>query len=232
MRRPRPHWRTLIGLVAGLGAFAATATLALTRSGRAEPTIRLAGRPFLGRLAPAPAPGPIGPEGVPIPTAPPLAPPQPLRLGEQIDAITCQREEQVAFHIHAHLRIFVRGHSRRIPGGIGAAPPLQEAVTPAGRFVAAASCFTWLHTHAADGIIHIESPAERTYTLGEFFDIWGQRLDSDHVGKTRGTVTAFVDGRVVAGDPRRITLLAHSQIQLDVGRPLVAAEGIAFPKGL
>jgi hypothetical protein len=30
--------------------------------------------------------------------------------------------------------------------------------------------FTWLHTHAADDIIHTESPVNRTYTLGEFFD--------------------------------------------------------------
>ena len=29
----------------------------------------------------------------------------------------------------------------------------------------------WLHTHAADGIVHIESPVDRTYTLGNFFDV-------------------------------------------------------------
>ena len=83
-----------------------------------------------------------------------------------------------------------------------------------------------------DGIIHTESPIDRTYTLGEFFDIWGQRLDRDHVGPARGTVTALVNGRVFTGDPRRIPLLAHAQIQLDVGRPVIAAEHIAFPKGL
>ena len=90
----------------------------------------------------------------------------------------------------------------------------------------------WLHTHAADGIIHIESPVQRTYTLGEFFDIWGQALTQRHAGRARGTVTALFNGRVFTGNPRRIPLLAHSQIELEVGRPLVAPEKITFPPGL
>ena len=40
------------------------------------------------------------------------------------------------------------------------------------------------------------------------------------------------DGRVFTGDPRRIPLLAHSQVELEVGRPLVAPEEISFPSGL
>jgi hypothetical protein len=34
--------------------------------------------------------------------------------------------------------------------------------------VAGGSCFMWLHTHAADGIVHIESPVTRTFTLVAF----------------------------------------------------------------
>jgi len=90
----------------------------------------------------------------------------------------------------------------------------------------------WLHAHAADGVVHIESPVERTYTLGELFDIWGQPLTRGRVGPARGTVTALFDGRVFTGDPRRIPLLAHSQVELEVGRPLVAPEEISFPSGL
>jgi hypothetical protein len=73
---------------------------------------------------------------------------------------------------------------------------------------------------------------QRTYTLGEFFDVWGQALDGRRVGPARGRVTAFFDGRRYLGDPRRIPLLSHAQIQLDVGRPVVAPERIAFPSGL
>ena len=90
----------------------------------------------------------------------------------------------------------------------------------------------WLHTHAADGIIHTESPVDRTYRLGEFFDIWGQPLGRNRVGPAHGRVTALFDGRVFTGNPRAIPLLAHAQIQLDVGRPLVAPERITFPNGL
>jgi hypothetical protein len=45
-------------------------------------------------------------------------------------------------------------------------------------------------------------------------------------------VTAFLDGRRYPGSLRGIPLLAHAQIQLDVGRPLVAPETIDFPPGL
>jgi hypothetical protein len=208
------RWR-LVGVVAGVAAFAATAALATTRHG-----------------GPALAAGPLGPEGVPIPAGRPLAPPRRLHDGEQIDGISCQADEQVAFHVHVHLAIAVRGRSRRVPAGIGIAAPYEVASTPAGPFVAGASCFMWLHTHAADGIVHIESPVQRTYTLGEFFDVWGEPLTRHRVAHARGQVTSFVDGRAFTGDPRRIPLLAHRQIELEVGRPLVAPQRIAFPSGL
>jgi len=98
--------------------------------------------------------------------------------------------------------------------------------------VGGGSCFYWLHTHAADGIIHIESPIERTYTLGDFFDIWGQRLGPARVGPVAGRVTAIYDGRLFGGNPRDIPLTRHAQIQLEVGAPLVSPSAIAFPQGL
>jgi hypothetical protein len=90
----------------------------------------------------------------------------------------------------------------------------------------------WLHTHSADGIIHTESPVKRTYTLGEFFDIWGQPLDREQLGPTHGPVTALFNGHVFTGNPRQVPLLAHAQIQLEVGHPRVAPETITFPSGL
>jgi hypothetical protein len=59
-------------------------------------------------------------------------------------------------------------------------------------FIAAGSCFAWLHTHSADGIIHTESPVTRTFTLGEFFDVWGQPLSSRQVGPAHRPVTALL----------------------------------------
>lgn len=225
--------RATLGIAAGIAAFAATAALALTRNGGADPTAPpLSPLSTLGNLTPAAAAGPLGPEAVPIPAGPALGRVRALTTGEQIDGITCQAAEQVLFHIHAHLTIFARGAARQVPAGIGIAPLHQVEETPQGAFVAGAPCFMWLHTHAADGIIHTESPIERTYTLGDFFDVWGQRLDRDHVGPAHGHVTALLNGRVFTGNPRRIPLLAHAQIQLDIGKPLVAPERITFPRGL
>jgi hypothetical protein len=48
----------------------------------------------------------------------------------------------------------------------------------------------------------------------------------------RGPVTALFDGKLFTGNLRQIPLLAHAQIQLEIGKPLVAAEHIAFPPGL
>jgi hypothetical protein len=171
----------------------------------------------------------IGPEGVPIPAGPALAPPR--TTGRTIDGIACEAGEKVAFHIHSHLTIFVNGLVREVPAAVGIAQPRAEA-TPQGQFIGSGSCFYWLHTHAADGIIHVESPVMATYHLGQFFDIWGERLGPNDVGPATGRVTAFYNGQPWIGDVRNIPLDVHTQIQLDVGMPLVAPETIRFPTGL
>ena len=128
----------------------------------------------LGALTAAPDPGPLGPETVPIPAAAALAGTSAATAGQAIDGISCQTSEQTIFHIHTHLTLFVNGQPRQVPAGIGI-PDAVAQPTQAGPFVGSGACFYWLHTHAADGIIHIESPVKRTYTLGEFFDEWGSR---------------------------------------------------------
>jgi hypothetical protein len=183
--------------------------------------LRTASAAPLGRMRAASAPGSLGPEGIPLPNAPALAGTKHSASGNQVDGIGCLSQEQVLFHIHAHLTVFVHGAARSIPYGIGITRPhVQDS--PAGAFVDGGACFYFLHTHAADGIIHIESPVRRTYTLGDFFDIWGQQLSRRRVGPAAGPVTAFYDGRLYVGNPRDIPLHRHAQIQLDVGRPLVA----------
>jgi hypothetical protein len=179
----------------------------------------------LGKLKPAPPPGSLGPENVPVPDAVPLAGLTGTATGQEIDGIQCGAMEQTLFHVHTHLTIFVDGQQRQIPAAIGI-PGAQAEPTSAGPWVAAGTCFYWLHTHAADGIIHIESPVQRTYTLGEFFDEWGQPLGPDQVGPARGKVTVIVNGKVFLGNPRNVPLGSHENLQLDVGTPLVAPETI------
>jgi hypothetical protein len=185
----------------------------------------------LGVLQPGPAPGANGSEDVPVPAAVPLAGTATAATGQPVDQISCQTGEQTLFHIHAHLAIFVNGTVRQVPAGIGI-PGAQAQETPNGPFIDAGTCFYWLHTHAPDGIIHIESPVHRTYTLGEFFDEWGQPLGPAQVGPATGRVVVLYNGKVYRGNPRDIPLTAHAQIQLDIGTPLIAPQPVTFPAGL
>jgi hypothetical protein len=231
----RKRWRTGIAvaasaLLAGGAVVVKSGGTGHTPPASALPAGALAPLATLGKLTPPDGSGPVGPEAVPIPDASPLAAGGPAS-SSTVDGIQCQGSEQVLFHIHAHLTVFVDGMPREIPYGIGI-PGAQASATPAGPYVAAGSCFYWLHTHAADGIIHIESPVQRTFTLGNFFDIWGQDLTPARVGPLRGPVTALYNGRVFRGSPRDIPLTRHAQIQIDVGRPLVAPVHISFPAGL
>ena len=220
-----------LALVLGGAVVAARGGAGHGRAGADLPRGTLAPLTSLEKLSrPGPA-GPPGPEGAPVPDGPRLARGEPAQAGPPVDQIQCQASEQVLFHIHAHLTVFVNGAPRRIPYGIGI-PAGQASTTPAGPFVGSGACFYWLHTHAEDGIIHIESPVERAYTLGDFFDVWGQKLGPTKVGPAIGRVTAFYDGLWFRGDPRDIPLSKHAQIQLDVGRPLVAPVRISFPSGL
>lgn len=182
----------------------------------------------LGTLTAAPPPGPLGPEKVPIPSVPALAGPSAATTGQAIDGIGCQAGEQTVFHIHTHLTIFVNGQQRQVPAGIGI-PNAVAQQSQAGPFVESGTCFYWLHTHAADGIIHIESPVQRTYTLGEFFDVWGQPLGPSQVGPAHGKVTVIVNGQVFKGNPRDVPLGSQENLQVQVGTPLVAPGTVNWP---
>ena len=236
-RKRRRNWLVGIGAAVVVIVAAVAITLAVTSSGKSPsaaggtPKLRLASLSTLGTLKPAPAPGPKGPEGVPVPAGTALASTATGATGKPVNGISCDTSEQLVFHIHAHLTVFVNGAARQVPAGIGIAGA-QAQNTPAGPFIATGTCFYWLHTHAADGIIHIESPVHRTFTLGNLFDIWGQPLGTGQVGPARGPVTAIYNGQVYLGNPRDIPLRKRAQIQLQVGKPLVAPVSISFPGGL
>lgn len=170
-----------------------------------------------------------GPEGAPVPNGQLLAASNPS--GDPIDGISCGSTEQLAYHIHPHLEIFVNGKPVQIPAGVGitGARPSNSAN---GVFVSNGKCFYWIHTHAADGIIHVESPTTKRYTLANFFDIWGQPLSQSQVGTASGVVTAFVDGKPFTGNPADIVLSPNTEIQLDVGTPVVPYQPFTFPKNL
>jgi len=237
--------RTLVTWI-GAGVLAVIAvvgiTLAVTsRSGQAggqgtiqqasAPRLKLGSLASLGTLQPAPSPGSPGYASVPIPNGTPLADTASAATGGTVDGVSCQSSEQLVFHIHAHLTIFVNGSPRQIPAGIGI-PGAQVQNGPHGAVVGSGTCFYWLHTHAADGIIHIESPIHRVYTLGDFFDEWGQPLGPDVLGPVHGHVVVIYNGKLYLANPRDVPLNSHAQIQVEVGTPLVAPETLTFPSGM
>ena len=150
--------------------------------------------------------------------------------GESVDGIEALHKEQLLFHIHAHLAIYVDGQQKLIPYGIGIVPPYKLVNTANGAFVAGGSKFYWLHTHDETGLIHIESPIQRTFTLGDLFDIWHQPLGPTQVGPDAGHVTIMVDNQPRGGDPRAVPLAAHEVIQLNVDST-EPFQPYTFPKG-
>jgi hypothetical protein len=174
-----------------------------------------------------PGGGKTGPETIPIEEGPSLAPASTTSTTRQVDGVQCAPLEQLAYHIHAHLQVYVDGQPRQLPGAIGMLGPVAEQ-TPDGPFYRATECYYWLHTHTADGIIHIESPTTTFYTLGDFFDEWRQPLSANAVATARGPVTAYVDGKHWTKSPREISLRPHAVIQLDVGQPLVPFHNVSF----
>jgi hypothetical protein len=117
------------------------------------------------------------------------------------------REEGQVLHIHQHLDIYVDGRHVTIPAQIG--------IDAGGGFISD------LHTHDTAGIVHVESPTQRTFTLGQFFAVWGLPLSSSCIGSLCRTATerlrAWVGGTPVTADPTRIVLDEHQEIVLAYG---------------
>jgi hypothetical protein len=169
--------------------------------------------------------GPPGPEGIPLEVGTPLAPANTSANGQTVDGIQCNGSEQVVYHVHTHLTVYVNGVLRPLPAGIGIVSPMVQE-TAEGPFYGATHCYYWLHVHAQDGVIHIESPSVRGYTLGDFFAIWRQPLTFAQVGPVNGKLTVFVNGHQDIADPASIPLGSHEDIQIDVGTPVVRPQSI------
>ena len=129
--------------------------------------------------------------------------------GQPIASISCDQMEGSRVHIHQHLVILDRGKPVAIPADVG---------RPATR-----QCLYWVHTHTPDGIIHIEAPQDRIFTLGDFFQIWGQPLSRTAAASAKApagsTLRVWVDGKRYTGDPRKITLARHTDIVIEAGPP-------------
>ncbi len=156
-----------------------------------------------------------GPEGMAVQEGDLLAP-APDPDGKPISGVPCSRPAEPEYHVHSHLAVYVDGELRPVPAGIGMVDPRTEQ-TRTGPKLFGPRCYYGLHLHAQDGVIHAEGPEPGRFTLGQFFDVWGQPLSSTRVGPARGRVTVYVDGRLTVGPPRDIVLYERQVVQINVG---------------
>jgi len=170
----------------------------------------------------------------------PATPPPPKAAG-----VACDQLEQSKVHYHAALQIVYQGTVHPIPSNLG-------IVTDAA---GNSPCLYWLHVHAGQpNVIHVESPANQTFTLGQFFDVWtawntsmkqpqAELLDTSHVATIALTadqkLVVYVDKQdgtgpqLYTGDPKAIVLVNHEVITLEITPPDVKpAPSFTFPSGL
>jgi hypothetical protein len=129
--------------------------------------------------------------------------------GEAVNGISCDAMEGQRIHIHQRLVILDHGKPVAIPANVG-----QPAIR---------QCIYWLHTHTPDGFIHVEAPLDRSFTLGDFFAVWGQPLSKTvastaHLAKGESQ-KVWVNSEPFTGDPRTIPLTAHADIVIQIGPP-------------
>lgn len=129
---------------------------------------------------------------------------------QAIDGVTCDAGEQLVYHIHAHLSIYIKGQPLQLPKNIGIASD--------------SSCIYWMHTHADDGILHIEAPKQQFFKLGNFLHLWGGQFPQLkyplELEQTSGW-QAYVDGKPYTGDFRTIELTSHKLITIAYQSPNV-----------
>jgi len=165
-------------------------------------------------------------------TANSLAAPWGGLTGQTVDGVSAQTSEQLAYHIHSHLAIYVNGTAKAVPAGIGIVQPWQtEQLQDGSTFIDGGSKIYYLHTHDSSGVLHVESPNQNTYKLGQVFAEWNQPLSETQVGPATGSVIAYVNGEKYTGDPSQIPLTPHAVIQLDVGKD-VSPLPYTFASGL
>jgi major membrane immunogen (membrane-anchored lipoprotein) len=206
-------------LLAGCGSSSSSSSTAQSASGTqtASTTANASQNPDAGQT---------GFEGVPIELGANLALASTTQTGT-VSGIKCGPTEQLAYHIHTHLAVYVNGRPRALPGGIGI-PGSQVVQSAQGPVAAGGQCIYWLHTHAPDGVIHVESPTQRIYTLGDFFAEWHQPLSGNQVAGATGRVTAFLNGKPWTKSPAAIPLVPHAVIQLNVGLPVAPFHGMSW----
>jgi hypothetical protein len=122
-----------------------------------------------------------------------------------VNGVGCAKNED--YHIHALLSIYRNGQRLALPDSIGRG----------------SGCNYEMHTHDGSGVLHIETDVPKTFTLGQFFSLWGQTLTATAAAGLSGTPTYYVveNEKItrITTDPAAIVLAAHREIVIVTGTP-------------
>lgn len=105
----------------------------------------------------------------------------------------------LARHWHAKLRIVIKGKEYPIPASIGVKAARHVARGRRGSSLVTDLESEPLHTHADDGVIHVEPKTLKDYSLGEFFKTWEKTFDRncilEYCNNSTHVVKMFVNGK-------------------------------------
>jgi hypothetical protein len=178
----------------------------------------------------APTGGPAGGGSRLTPIAKWPAPSNPMELAVTAGLVP-ETVEHLAYHVHAHLDVFIDGVPVVVPAGIGiniSDPGVRTSDGPRGSKAyggitgCGQPCISPLHTHDVTGVIHTESATPTPNTLGQLFIEWGVTLSRTCVGEycSPGKAIAFyVSGAAFNGDPTTIQLSDQLEIAIVIGTP-------------
>lgn len=124
--------------------------------------------------------------------------------GGAINGVGCTTVE--TFHQHMVVSIYMNGVRQALPAQLGLT-----------------GCVYELHTHDSTGIVHLEAGSQKSFTLGQFFSVWGQTLSTSEVAGLKGQAWFYTiaNEKVTpfSGDPKTIPFVDRGEIAIVVGTP-------------
>ncbi len=127
-----------------------------------------------------------------------------LRENMQTAGLDVLSEEGSVMHIHEHLDLIINGNAVPIPAEIGIG---TNFISP-------------MHTHDITGVLHIESPVQKDFTLGQFFKEWGVAFDDTHIDSYTADAShqliVAVNGKPITNVANYV-LQAHDEIEIWYG---------------
>lgn len=122
-----------------------------------------------------------------------------------VNGVGCAKNED--YHIHALLSIYRNGQRLALPDSIGRG----------------SGCNYEMHTHDGSGVLHIETDVPKTFTLGQFFSLWGQPLSATAAAGLSGKPAFYVveNEKItrITTDPAAIVLAGHKEVVIVTGTP-------------